>query len=111
MSDSRVLVLKPFWQTNGAQNTDRKRLSLTEPSLLSRGPSGVKMRDIGWLRLPAQCLGDFRGRGDDDIRSGAVDDCSQFGLLRSRHFEFVQGQPNIVHECLPFFGSNLQLPV
>jgi len=29
-------------------------------------------------RLPAQCLGDFRVQcgGDDNIRSGAVDDCS-----------------------------------
>jgi hypothetical protein len=68
------------------------------------------MRDIGWLRLPAQCLGDFRGWGGDDIRSGAVDDCSQFGLLLRRHLEFVQRQPNIVHEYLPLLAGNFQVP-
>jgi hypothetical protein len=34
---SRVLVLNPLWQKSGAKNTDRIILSLTPPSLLSRG--------------------------------------------------------------------------
>lgn len=34
---SRVLVLNLSGKTNGAQNTDRISLSLTLPSLLSRG--------------------------------------------------------------------------
>jgi hypothetical protein len=34
---SRVLVLNPLWQKSGAQNTGRILLSLTPPSLLSRG--------------------------------------------------------------------------
>jgi hypothetical protein len=33
---SRVLVLNLSGNTNGAQNTDRRSLSLTTPSLLSR---------------------------------------------------------------------------
>jgi hypothetical protein len=34
---SRVLVLNLSGKANGAQNTDRRSLSLTAPSLLSRG--------------------------------------------------------------------------
>ena len=34
------MVLNPLWQKSGAENTDRIFLSLTPPSLLSRGTRG-----------------------------------------------------------------------
>jgi len=48
---SRVLVLKPLWRKSGAKNTDRISLSLTPPSLLSRG-----------TRPPAMQIGPFMSR-------------------------------------------------
>ena len=53
---SRVLVLNLCGKTNGAQNTARRSLSLTQPSLLSRGSlsSGDTriLAEKGWASPP-----------------------------------------------------------
>ena len=48
---SRVLVLNPLWQKSGAQNTGRILLSLTPPSLLSRGTRRVLLLLQGFHKL------------------------------------------------------------
>src|SRR5712692_2614240 len=47
--------------------------------------------------------------GDDDIRSRAVDDCLQFGLLLGGNRELVQCLLKVVQKRLPLRGANLQM--
>src|SRR5713101_1699759 len=47
--------------------------------------------------------------GDDDIRSRAVDDCFQFGLLPGGNRELIQRLLKVAQKCLPLHGGNLQM--
>src|SRR5260370_1092839 len=47
--------------------------------------------------------------GDDDIRSRAVDNCFQFGLLLGGNRELIQRLPKVVQKRVPLRGANLQM--
>src|SRR5215471_9116616 len=64
----------------GMQTMPQEGYDRTKNSLRHRRPPPA----------PPESLGDSRLRSDDYIRSGAVDDCHQFGLLSGRDSEFIE---------------------
>src|SRR4030095_8454762 len=46
-----------------------------------------------------------------DVAVGAVDDCLQLRLLRSRHIELVECLLKVIHERVPFLGRDVQVIV
>src|SRR5271168_3895995 len=64
---SRVLVLNLSGKTSGAKNTDRIFLSLTPPSLLSRGTLRGGRAMQRWATRLFQ--GGARGRGDPHFKT------------------------------------------
>src|SRR5215831_1468521 len=58
---------------------------------------------------PPQSLGDSRLGSDDNIRSGAVDDCYQFGLLSGRDSEFIERLMKVVQKRFPLLRGYLQV--
>ena len=77
---SRVLVLNPLWQKSGAKNTDRIFLSLTPPSLLSRG---ILCRVRVRLASPPPAALDYENTADSIDKVLTLEFCGDEGGMSS----------------------------